>query len=102
MKKTTIEDLYFGKIYPCERDMSKNKSYKAALAQLRSARQTLEENMDEIQKAMLENYSIKYGEVIEQIEVSSFTEGFSLGILLLSEAIYKDTDGKNGIQSSDG
>ena len=83
----TIEDLYLGKISPCENMIRGNDKYKDLLRLYSNNQEKLLSTLTEEQKERYEKIHDCADELCNELEKQSFINGFSLGVQLVTESL---------------
>ncbi len=83
----TIEDLYLGKISPCENMIRGNDKYKDLLRLYSSNQEKLLSTLTEEQKERYEKIHDCADELCNELEKQSFINGFGLGVQLVTESL---------------
>lgn len=86
----TIENLYYGNIYPCENMTRDNEKYKNLLRLYSKNQEKLLSTLTEEQKERYEKIHDCADELCNELEKQSFINGFRLGVQLVTEAFCKD------------
>lgn len=91
---TTLEDLYYGNIYPYERDIKKTGRESTLLRLVVKNENDLLATLTEQQKEIFQKCKDAESEMHCSFELRSFIEGFRLGMKLTVEGMYctEETD----------
>ena len=84
---TTLEDLYYGNIHPSERDIKKSSRESALLRLLLKNENDLIATLTEQQKEIFQKCKDAESEMHCASGLSSFVEGFRLGMKLTVEGL---------------
>lgn len=84
---TMIENLYYGKISPAERDIVKGSAEDELISLLCRNNDKLSETLTEAQKETFEKFKECHCELSELYERDAFTQGFTLGARLNIEIL---------------
>lgn len=86
----TLEDLYYGNLFPHEKCAKLNAEVKELLKLLNRNEEKLTATLTESQKETFEKYKDCNHEIYEISERESFIKGFQLGARIIIEAISQE------------
>ena len=86
---TVLEDLWYGNIRPIENFVEGNVEYKGLLRLVSKNREALENELSPKQLELLEKYNTSANEMNATSEIAAFQCGFSLGVLIMMECVFK-------------
>ena len=86
---TVLEDLWYGNIRPIENFVDGNMEYKALLRLVSKNREVLESELSSKELELLEKYNLSVNEMNATSEVAAFQCGFSLGVHIMMECVFK-------------
>ena len=86
---TVLEDLWYGNIRPVENFVGGNTEYKGLLRLMSKNRESLENELSPKQLELLEKYNTSVNEMNATSEVAAFQCGFSLGVQIMTECVFK-------------
>ena len=90
--KKTICDLWYGNIYPYEQQRMLSSEAKALNRKYLELREQLEGSVSKDVFAKLQELMDYSSQISSYFEVQAFTQGFSLGARIVSEALSDDED----------
>ena len=90
---TVLEDLWYGNIRPVENFVEGNTEYKDLLRLVSKNRETLESELSPKQIELLEKYNLSVNEMNATSEVAAFQCGFTLGVQIMTECVFKSPSG---------
>ena len=90
--RNIIEELYYGNITPCDRDIIKGGTYSHLLNLVTRNEDDLMQTLTQAQKETFEKFKDCASELNDANEVTSFTLGFKLGMRLALEAMINTSD----------
>ncbi len=82
-----IEDLWYGNISPCERDIKRSSDYADALDRIVQLETELHARLNDEEKELLERFVDCSNEMCCISEREMFVRGFTLGIKLIIEVM---------------
>lgn len=82
-----IEDLWYGNISPCERDIKRSSDYADVLERIVQHEKELNARLNDEEKEILERFVNYTNEMCCISEREMFVRGFTLGIKLILEVI---------------
>lgn len=82
-----IEDLWYGNISPCERDIKRSSDYADALERIVQLEADLHARLNDEEKELLERFVDCSNELCCISEREMFVRGFTLGIKLIIEVM---------------
>ena len=85
--RKTLEDLYYGNIIPCERQMVHGSELKRAADRIAHYESQLEVTLDETQKTILTKLVRSQHEIDSITAVENFILGFRLGVRMMAECM---------------
>lgn len=88
--RNIIEELYYGNVTPCDRDIVKGGTYSHLLHLITRNEDDLMQTLTQAQQETFEKFKDNTSELTSMTEVTAFTIGFKLGLRLTAEAY---TDG---------
>lgn len=86
---TVLEDLWYGNIRPVENFVDGNMEYKGLLRLVSKNREALENELSPKQLELLEKYNTSANEMNATSEIAAFQCGFSLGVHIMMECVFK-------------
>ena len=92
--RNIIEELYYGNVTPCDRDIVKGGTYSHLLHLITRNEDDLMQTLTQAQQETFEKFKDNTSELTSMTEVTAFTLGFKLGLRLTAEA-YTDSGDKN-------
>ena len=92
--RNIIEELYYGNITPCDRDIVKGGTYSHLLHLITRNEDDLMQTLTQAQQEAFEKFKDNTSELTSMTEVTAFTLGFKLGLRLTAEA-YTDSGDQN-------
>ena len=90
--RNIIEELYYGNITPCDRDIVKGGTYSHLLHLVTRNEDDLTQTLTQAQQETLEKFKDCASELNDANEVTSFALGFKLGMRLALEAMISTSD----------
>lgn len=90
--RNIIEELYYGNITPCDRDIVKGGTYSHLLNLVTRNEDDLMQKLTQAQQETFEKLKDCASELNDANEVTSFTLGFKLGMRLTLEAMISSSD----------
>ena len=90
--RTTLEDLFYGRISPNDKPFAVECDAKGYQNVILEAEEALEQSVNEEQLVLLKRMFDTFWELLEATELDRFIEGFRLGTRLMLEAM----DGNDG------
>lgn len=90
--RNIIEELYYGKVTPCDRDIVKGGTYSHLLHLVTRNEDELMQTLTQAQQETFEKFKDCASELNDANEVTSFTLGFKLGMRLALEAMISTSD----------
>ena len=95
--RTTLEDLYYGNITPCEQQMIPGSELKRAVDRVASYEKQLTEQLEEAEQETLTKLIRSQHEINSITATENFILGFRLGVRIMAECM-DDNDGdiRNG------
>lgn len=90
--RNIIEELYYGNVTPCDRDIVKGGTYSHLLNLVSRNEDDLMQTLTQAQKETFEKFKDCASELNDVNEVTSFTLGFKLGMRLALEAMISTSD----------
>ena len=90
---TVLEDLWYGNIRPVENFVEGNTEYKGLLRLVSKNRESLENELSPKQLELLEKYNTSANEMNSISEIAAFKCGFSLGVRIMTECVFKSPNG---------
>lgn len=85
--RSIIEELYYGNITPCDRDIVKGGTYSHLLHLITRNEDELMQTLTQAQKETFEKFKDCASELGDKNEMTSFVLGFKLGMRLTVEAM---------------
>ena len=85
--RNIIEELYYGNVTPCDRDIVKGGSYSHLLNLVTRNEDDLMQTLTQAQRETFEKFKDCASELGDKNEMMSFTLGFKLGMRLAVEAM---------------
>ena len=86
---TTLENLYYGNINPCDSEtLINNPKYRNSLARVNMNQQKLIAALNEQQRELFETYLTSASELSTVINEDTFKNGFSLAMKIMIEMLY--------------
>ena len=82
-----IEDLWYGNISPCERDIKRSSEYADVLERIVQIEADLHARLNDEEKEILERFVDCSNEMCCMSEREMFVRGFTLGIKLIIEVM---------------
>lgn len=92
--RSIIEELYYGNVTPCDRDIVKGGTYSHLLHLITRNENDLMQTLTQAQQETFEKFKDCASELTSMTEVTAFTIGFKLGLRLTAEA-YTDSGDQN-------
>lgn len=99
--RETLEDLYYGRIHPCERQMRANVNLLRVSNIITRCEEQLKERLDETGLAILAEMADAHQEISCVTAVENFILGFRLGARIMVECLDED-DGDMKAVTNDG
>lgn len=90
--RNIIEELYYGNITPCDRDIIKGGTYSHLLHLVIRNEDDLMQTLTQAQKETFEKFKDSTSELSSMTEVTAFTIGFKLGLRLTAETFIGGND----------
>lgn len=90
--RTTLEDLYYGNITPCDQQMAPDSEMKRAVDRVSKCEEQLTELLNEEGRHILTRLTRSQQEIDSRTALENFILGFRLGIRLMAECM-DDSDG---------
>ena len=90
--RNIIEELYYGNVTPCDRDIVKGGTYSHLLHLVTRNEDDLMQTLTQAQQETFEKFKDGASELNDANEVTSFTLGFRLGMRLALEAMISISD----------
>ena len=90
--RNIIEELYYGNITPCDRDIVKGGTYSHLLHLVTRNEDDLTQTLTQAQQETLEKFKDCASELNDANEVTSFALGFKLGMRLALVAMISTSD----------
>ena len=87
-----IEDLWYGNISPCERDIKRSSDYADALERIVQYEKELHARLNDEEKEILEKFMNCTNEMCCISEREMFVQGFMLGIKLIIEVTNSENE----------
>ena len=84
---TTLEDLYYGNISPCERDMKRGSRMDKLVKLICKNEESLMSTLTEQQKETFEKFKDCQSEICDLTARQAFTDGFILATRIMVEVI---------------
>ncbi len=88
--RKTLEDLYYGNITPCERQMAPDSELKRAVDRVARYESLLTEQLDETERTILTKLVRSQHEIDSITACENFILGFRLGVRLMAECMDQD------------
>ena len=85
---TTLEDLYYGNICPCEKSLTRDSEYSHLLDLAVKNEEKFSVLLSPQQKEMFEKVKDCMTDMNNILEKEAFIDGFRLGVKLVAEGIY--------------
>lgn len=85
--RNIIEELYYGNVTPCDRDIVKGGTYSHLLNLVTRNEDDLMQTLTQAQQETFEKFKDCASELGDKNEIMSFTLGFKLGMRLAMEAM---------------
>ena len=85
--RNIIEELYYGNVTPCDRDIVKGGTYSHLLNLVTRNEDDLMQTLTQAQQETFEKFKDCASELGNKNEIMSFTLGFKLGMRLAMEAM---------------
>lgn len=89
-----IEELWYGNLKMCEREVHQNSPLRKSLSQASEAEEKLVEALNEEQRKLLESLMDNHMTLTADLECDAFTRGVRLGAQMMMEILTAD-DGQN-------
>ena len=90
--RNIIEELYYGNITPCDRDIIKGGTYSHLLHLVTRNEDDLTQALTQEQQEIFEKFKDCASELNDANELTAFTIGFKLGMRLALEAMIGTSD----------
>lgn len=90
--RNIIEELYYGNITPCDRDIVKGGAYSHLLHLVTRNEDDLTQTLTQAQQETFEKFKDCASELNDANELTAFTIGFKLGMRLALEAMISTSD----------
>ncbi len=87
-----IEDLWYGNISPCERDIKRSSDYADVLERIVQHEKELNARLNDEEKEILERFVNYTNEMCCISEREMFVRGFTLGIKLIIEVMTSENE----------
>ena len=84
---SVLEDLWYGNISPCERDIKRSSDYADALERIVQHEKDLNARLNDEEKEILEKFVDCSNELCSISEREMFVQGFMLGAKLIIEVM---------------
>ena len=84
---TTLEDLYYGNISPCERDMKRGSRMDKLVKLICKNEESLMSTLTEQQKETFEKFNDCQSEICDLTARQAFAEGFILATRIMGEGL---------------
>ena len=84
---TTLEDLYYGNISPCDRDFKKGSKYSELLGYIVRHEEDLQKRLNDEEKEIFEKFTECTNEMYGIAEREAFARGFVLGARIIIEVM---------------
>ncbi len=88
--RKTLEDLYYGNITPCERQMAPDSELKRAVDRVARYESQLTEQLDEDEQTILAKLVRSQHEIDSITACENFILGFRLGVRMMAECMDQD------------
>ena len=88
--RETLEDLYYGRINPCEHQMSANRNLLRVSGKITQCENQLKERLDEQGLAILAEMADAHQEISCVTAMENFILGFRLGARIMAESLGED------------
>ena len=85
--RKTLEDLYYGNIVPCERQMAPDSELKRAVDRVARYENQLTEQLDETGQTILTKLIRSQHEIDSITALENFILGFRLGVRMMAESM---------------
>ncbi len=85
--RKTLEDIYYGNITPCERQMAPDSELKRAIDRVARYENQLAEQLDETERTILTKLVRSQHEVDSITALENFILGFRLGVRMMAECM---------------
>lgn len=89
-----IEDLWYGNLKMCEREVPRNSPLHKSMNQASETEEKLAEALDKVQRELLEDLMDKHVTLTADLECDAFTRGVRFGVRMMMEILDAD-DGQN-------
>ena len=90
---TVLEDLWYGNIRPIETFIDGNTEYKGLLRLVSKNRESLKNELSLKQLDLLEKFNLSVNEMNSISETAAFQCGFSIGVRIMTECVFKSPSG---------
>ena len=85
---TTLEDLYYGNIEPCDSEtLLRNPRYKESVAMVDELQQAISSTMSGAEEKLLERYLAASNELSSVIAEDAFKTGFGIAVKIMMEVL---------------
>ncbi len=88
--RKTLEDLHYGNITPCERQMAPDSELKRAVDRVARYESQLAEQLDETERTILSKLIRSQHEIDSITALENFILGFRLGVRMMAECMDQD------------
>ncbi len=88
--RKTLEDLYYGNITPCERQMAPDSELKRAVDRVARYESQLTEQLDEDEQTILTKLIRSQHDIDSITACENFILGFRLGVRMMAECMDQD------------
>lgn len=88
--RRTLEDIYYGSIIPCDRQITPGSNLERAMDQAQKCEEQLVDQLGGAQKSLLLDLVNAQDEIYSTMAVENFVLGFRLGMRLAVEALDED------------
>ncbi len=88
--RKTLEDLYYGNIISCDRQIAPGSNLERAMEQAQRCEEQLAGQLEGTQKSLLPDLVSAQNEIYSTMALENFVLGFRLGMRLAVEALDED------------
>ena len=88
MNQTTLEDLFYGNICPCDKRLTRGSEYSHLLDLAVKNEEKFSAILSPQQKEMFEKVKDCMTDMNNLLEKEAFIDGFRLGVKLIAESVY--------------
>lgn len=83
----TIQDIFYGNLTPCERDLKKGSRMEDLVSEIARYQKNLNKRLSDEEKAIFEHFADCSAEMYGISECEAFVSGFTLGARIMIEVL---------------